>query len=191
MRLWSFNPSFLDNKCLVATWREALLAQKVLTGTTNGYTKHPQLKRFLETENPLESIGTYLHFLHQESVVREYTFNRELIMFPPASNAFVKLKVTEGQLEYETKHFLTKAAKRDRELWCKLNIEPMLGGHPMFESIPGGLEEWEIIPPPKKKRQSNKRKETEEIEHGGGEETEMRQRMRGHDVHLGLSTFYD
>lgn len=96
MRLWSFNPSFLDNKGLVAAWREALLAQKVLTGTTKGFTKHPQLKRFLETDNPLASIGTYLHFLHQESVIRGYSFNKELIMLPPQSEAYVKLKVMEG-----------------------------------------------------------------------------------------------
>eukprot|EP01032_Pedospumella_encystans_P010481 gene10481-12245_t len=94
----------------------------------------------------------------------EYSFNRELIMFPPQSEAYVMLKVTEGQLEYETKHFLTKAAKRDRELWSKLNAESTLGWHPMFESIPGGLEEWEIITPPKKKRQKpNKRSAGSEL----------------------------
>ena len=29
MRLWSLHPSLLDQKGLVALWREALLAQKV------------------------------------------------------------------------------------------------------------------------------------------------------------------
>ena len=32
MRLWSLHPSLLDQKGLVALWREALLAQKVLQG---------------------------------------------------------------------------------------------------------------------------------------------------------------
>ena len=47
MRLWSVHPRYLDTAGLTACWREALLAQKVLTGTTRGYTHHPQLERFL------------------------------------------------------------------------------------------------------------------------------------------------
>jgi hypothetical protein len=47
MRLWSVHPRYLDTVGLVACWREALLAQKVLTGTTRGYRHHPQLERFL------------------------------------------------------------------------------------------------------------------------------------------------
>jgi len=32
LRLWSLNPKYLDAKGLVALWREALLARKVLSG---------------------------------------------------------------------------------------------------------------------------------------------------------------
>lgn len=46
MRLWSLHPSLLDRAALVAGWREALLAQKVLRGETTGYRHHPQLERF-------------------------------------------------------------------------------------------------------------------------------------------------
>lgn len=64
-------------------------------------------------------------------------------------------------------NFLTKAAKRDRELWSKLNAGSTLGGHPMFKSIPGGLEEWEIVPPPKKKRQKKTKRHDVEADEGG------------------------
>ena len=47
MRLWSVHPRYLDTAGLTACWREALLAQKVLTGATRGYRRHPQLERFL------------------------------------------------------------------------------------------------------------------------------------------------
>ncbi|MFP3319689.1 MAG: pyrimidine dimer DNA glycosylase/endonuclease V [Acidilobus sp.] len=40
MRLWSISPGYLDARGLLALWREALLAQKVLTGLTRGYTRH-------------------------------------------------------------------------------------------------------------------------------------------------------
>ena len=46
MRLWSVHPRYLDTAGLTACWREALLAQKVLTGVTRGYRHHPQLERF-------------------------------------------------------------------------------------------------------------------------------------------------
>ena len=47
VRLWSVHPRYLDTAGLTACWREALLAQKVLTGVTRGYRHHPQLERFL------------------------------------------------------------------------------------------------------------------------------------------------
>ncbi|GAA2721038.1 pyrimidine dimer DNA glycosylase/endonuclease V [Cellulomonas aerilata] len=46
MRIWSLHPQYLDRQGLAAGWREGLLAQKVLTGTTKGYRNHPQLRRF-------------------------------------------------------------------------------------------------------------------------------------------------
>jgi len=46
MRLWTLHTRYLDAKGLVALWREALLAQKVLQGKTKGYRHHPQLIRF-------------------------------------------------------------------------------------------------------------------------------------------------
>jgi Pyrimidine dimer DNA glycosylase len=46
MRIWSLHPQYLDRQGLTAAWREGLLAQKVLTGTTKGYRNHPQLRRF-------------------------------------------------------------------------------------------------------------------------------------------------
>jgi hypothetical protein len=41
MRLWTLHPQYLDAKGLVAVWREALLAQHVLSGATTGYRRHP------------------------------------------------------------------------------------------------------------------------------------------------------
>ncbi|NMR20414.1 pyrimidine dimer DNA glycosylase/endonuclease V [Cellulomonas fimi] len=46
MRLWSVHPRYLDRQGLTASWREGLLAQKVLAGGTKGYRNHPQLQRF-------------------------------------------------------------------------------------------------------------------------------------------------
>ena len=60
MRLWSIHPQYLDVRGLVALWREGLLAQAVLAGKTRGYTRPPQLARFLGTAAPPESIAAYL-----------------------------------------------------------------------------------------------------------------------------------
>lgn len=39
MRIWTLHASYLDAKCLVALWRETLLAKHVLLGLTKGYKK--------------------------------------------------------------------------------------------------------------------------------------------------------
>ena len=75
MRLWTLHPEYLDAKGLVALWREALLAQKVLQGGTKGYKHHPQLLRFSETKNPPAALASYLKAVHEESVRRGYKFD--------------------------------------------------------------------------------------------------------------------
>lgn len=79
MRLWSVHPSLLDGRGLVAVWREALLAQKVLQGKTKGYRHHPQLQRFQQSKNPMAAIQTYLWGIHDEAVGRGYVFDASRI----------------------------------------------------------------------------------------------------------------
>jgi hypothetical protein len=50
MRLWTLHPQYLDAPSLVALWRKAPLAKKVLQNKTKGYKNHPQLIRFNEQE---------------------------------------------------------------------------------------------------------------------------------------------
>jgi hypothetical protein len=60
MRLWTLHPQYLDAKGLVAVWREALLAQHVLSGATTGYRRHPQLQRFKQAPDPAGTIAAFL-----------------------------------------------------------------------------------------------------------------------------------
>jgi hypothetical protein len=76
MRLWSVHPKYLDSRGLVALWREALLAQAVLRGRTNGYVHHPQLQRFRAQPSPLGAIADYLRGVHLEAVRRGYALRR-------------------------------------------------------------------------------------------------------------------
>lgn len=79
MRLWSLHPSLLDQKGLVALWREALLAQKVLQGKTKGYRSHPQLHRFWQSKTPVTTISAYLWAVHDEACQRGYSFDSSKI----------------------------------------------------------------------------------------------------------------
>ena len=47
MRLWTLHPKYLDRIGLVALWREALLAEKVLQGATRGCEAESRGYRFL------------------------------------------------------------------------------------------------------------------------------------------------
>lgn len=79
MRLWSIHPQYLDPQGLVALWREALLARKVLSGLTKGYKHHPQLARFRSCDNPIGAIDWYLSFVLDEARRRNYNFDASKI----------------------------------------------------------------------------------------------------------------
>ncbi len=144
MRLWSVNPGLLDRRALVACWREALLAQKVLAGQTRGYTRHPQLIRFRASEEPAGVIAAYLDGLANEAASRGYHFNRELIIAKPGQEY---LTVTTGQLIYEWQHLCAKVAARDND-WFEYirDIDTPLP-HPLFRLVDGHVADWERATP--------------------------------------------
>jgi hypothetical protein len=142
MRLWSLHPKYLDEKGLIALWREALLAKKVLEGKTKGYKNHPQLDRFKKTKNPLDCINHYLTYIYEESVKRKYKFDRSKIGWDFTKT---RLTVTDRQLDYERNHLLKKLQVRDIERYKELIEEEKFEPHPLFKIIKGEIEEWEII----------------------------------------------
>lgn len=140
MRIWSVHPKYLDAKGLVALWREALLAKKVLENKTTGYRNHPQLIRFKTLKYPIDSINFYLKNVYAEALSRSYEFDKNKI---GTYNHFEKIPVTKGQILFEMNHLLTKLGKRDNDRFVNLSgiNEPDL--HPMFYLIEGGVENWE------------------------------------------------
>ncbi len=142
MRIWSIHPKYLDAKGLVALWREALLAKKVLEGKTKGYRNHPQLNRFKQEKNPVNSINCYLVSVYEESVKRGYQFNKEKIGWNFKSET---LTVTNGQVIYERNHLLNKLKTRDKKKYDELIEEQNFSPHPMFKIVQGDVEDWEII----------------------------------------------
>lgn len=142
MRLWSLHPSYLDSIGLIALWREGLLARKVLLGQTKGYIHHPQLIRFRETENPIQTIDAYLKAVHDEAVRRGYNFDLSKISLyecqPPPS-----LLLPDKQLEYEFHHLLNKLKKRSPRQYSLLHQTTAILPHPLFQVIPGEVSLWE------------------------------------------------
>lgn len=140
MRLWSLHPKYLDPQGLVALWREALLAQAVLTGKTHGYRNHPQLDRFKSHSAPVAAMSSYLRAVHAEAVARGYSFDRNKIQ--PARKS-VTLIVTSGQIDYEWTHLLAKLKRRNPSLYEKWRETKAPEAHPMFQVRNGNAESWE------------------------------------------------
>jgi hypothetical protein len=140
MRIWSLHPESLDRIGLVACWRESLLAQAVLAGSTTGYRRHPHLERFRAAADPLAAIGGYLAGLADDAERRGYRFDRRRILVP--STPGPRLDVTSGQLGYEWEHLGRKLAVRsaaDAGRWERGRARP----HPLFRVVPGGIAAWE------------------------------------------------
>jgi len=142
MRLWTVHPKYLDAKGLVALWREALLAQKVLEGGTRGYRRHPQLRRFAASPDPRGAIAEYLRAVAAEAAARGYNFDEAKISAAPYGGS---LPCTRGQLLYEWRHLKEKLRTRDARRHAELEgtVEPDC--HPLFRIVEGGVEDWEVV----------------------------------------------
>lgn len=150
MRLWSVHPKLLDQKALVACWRETLLAQAVLCGKTRGYHRHPQLERWRAHDQPLAALGGYLAALWWQADERGYRFNAEKIIQPPPAFATngalapeLQLPLSDGQLRFELEHLRAKIAGRaPAELW-RLDWAQAELAAPSFRLVSGGIASWE------------------------------------------------
>jgi hypothetical protein len=140
MRLWTLHPRYLDPKGLVAAWREALLAQKVLAGETRGYRQHPQLIRFRAQRDPSAAIAAFLAGLLEEARNRSYNFDAAKI---PCRRSTGQIVETEGQLDYEWSHLLAKLRTRAPELHHRFREVSKPDAHPLFRIIPGEVAGWE------------------------------------------------
>lgn len=156
VRLWSVHPRYLDRQGLTACWREGLLAQKVLTGTTRGYRNHPQLQRFRVDGGALAAVDpsgpgvfpgapvtTYLHAVVDEAQARGYTYDRSKILAPPDPD--LRIDVTIGQLRHEWAHLLLKLAARSPDVlrrWADVDVPDP---HPMLVVVPGPIAGWEVL----------------------------------------------
>lgn len=140
MRLWTLHPCYLDAKGLVAAWREALLAQKVLKGETRGYRNHPQLIRFREHSFPIRAIATFLTAIAEEADKRGYQFDKTKISKPKLRT---KINETKGQLLFEWKHLRIKLKKRSPDTYQKFRSLPKPIAHPLFKIVPGEIRDWE------------------------------------------------
>jgi hypothetical protein len=142
MRLWTLHPKYLDAKGLVALWREALLAQKVLRGETRGYRHHPQLLRFSRTKNPPASLAAYLKAVHDEAARRGYHFDAAKI---GAVRSRKKITETRGQLLYEWRHLKQKLKQRDPARLREVETLKIPEPHPLFTIVPGEVRAWEKV----------------------------------------------
>lgn len=140
MRLWTLHPRYLDRQGLVAAWREALLAQKVLAGATRGYRHHPQLARFQAQADPLAAVATFLAGLADEAQSRGYHFDTSKISRQRFTGTMAE---TSGQLLYEWGHLKAKLRVRDPQLCRRLRSVTTPDPHPLFRIVSGGVRDWE------------------------------------------------
>lgn len=140
MRLWSIHPSYLDARGLVALWREGLLAKAVLSGETCGYKNHPQLERFKSQPNPRAAINAYLLEVHREAERRGYRFDINKL---ESAHPCPKIRVTEGQVQYEWNHLQNKLRRRDPQRHARNLTDKNIQPHPLMETVPGEIEAWE------------------------------------------------
>lgn len=141
MRLWTLHPGYLDPQGLVALWREALLAQAVLAGRTQGYRHHPQLQRFAAQPDALMAVNAYLAEVLAESQRRGYRFDASKV--PPVPAPMSLIAATTGQRDHEWRHLRAKLAARSPAWHARWDGVDTPRLHPLFCLEPGGVADWE------------------------------------------------
>jgi len=141
MRLWTLHPQYLDTKGLLAVWREALLARKVLEGNTVGYKNHPQLVRFKASEDPISAINQFLQTIFDESCKRGFCFDKTKLQ--PFKS--VQIPASSGQVAYEATHLKNKLFHRSPKDVDTLKEVMTLRLNPLFFLINGEVESWEKV----------------------------------------------
>lgn len=126
----------------MALWREALLAQAVLTGRTRGYVHRPQLIRFRDTPSPVGSVASYLLEVHEEAARRGYRFGASKIAAP--AGCADPMAASEGQLDYEWAHLREKLRPRAPAWLAGFRHVSRPDLHPLFYLVPGAVAEWEV-----------------------------------------------
>ena len=140
MRLWTLHPRYLDPQGLVAAWREALLAQKVLRGATKGYRHHPQLVRFQSQPDAVAAIAAFLAGLAAEADRRGYSFDASKISRKRFSG---RIPETKGQLLLEWRHLKRKLGVRSPRVARGLRGIAQPEPHPLFRIVRGARRPWE------------------------------------------------
>jgi len=179
MRIWSIHLKYLDRLGLLGLWRETLQAKRVLeTGEymtcsvcegsgsemlednptlcykchgkgeiKTPYYNHPQLHRF-KTEDGIRYLKFYLWEIYIEATERGYNFNKNLIG-KIKEKSFIKLFVSDRQVEYEFNHLQGKLKDRDKDKYednCnRLHEDKSIDTNPIFAVIEGDIEEWEKV----------------------------------------------
>ena len=105
-----------------------------------GYKHHPQLRRFQAHADPPAAIATYLQFVYQEALARGYNFSKAKIQ---GDGYAIRLLSTQGQLLYEWEHLKQKLKQRARLKYESVAAITRPEAHPMFDIIPGEIENWE------------------------------------------------
>lgn len=136
------HPQYLDGRGLVALWREALLAQKVLAGKTRGYRRHPQLLRFRAHSHPEAAIATYLRGILGEAEIRGYQFDGSKVATAVEA---MPLDVTSGQLLFEWTHLMKKLKVRNPTAALAQSGVEMPRAHPFFRVVAGPIATWERL----------------------------------------------
>ncbi len=150
MRIWSIHPKYLDSKRLVAQWREALLCRTILEGKTKGFKNNPQFLRVKKHSQPHYFINAYLFEIWEEGKTRGYKFNKSKLMdglISKYGGQLEPMEVTNGQLEYEFEHLMSKLGEFHEKYADNVNMFDSEGviSSSIFLPVLGEVMEFEKL----------------------------------------------
>jgi len=142
MRLWSLHPSLLDRIGLVALWREALRAQKVLVGATQKAIAITRSSNDFESGKPVRTIANYLWSIADEAEERGYHFD----------SMSRKLRWRVERLPSRSPGDSLPGSSSSSNRNCAAGTQMRVKANPTFKVVEGPIEPWERTAGPKIRR---------------------------------------
>ena len=124
MRLWSLHPQVSRSR---RNWSRSgakpCSPRRCSRAQTKGYRNHPQLQRFRTQPSPVSAIAAYLRAVHEEATHRRYRFDAGRIA--PGATAPLIAVCSQGQLDFEWRHLITKLEARAPRLGVRRWARPI------------------------------------------------------------------
>jgi len=155
MRVWDIHPGYLSNRSLLGEHVEIHALCSIITGGKNGYSRHPETKRWVENINQLVSRH---NLVVKEMLLRDFKHNSPLQFsenikenYRPDNLSYVDLPVEQFAILYRKYSNNGQSGriplpKNGTEFWAHHKYSIMVRGYQYYKEVQKYIRDRHVYP---------------------------------------------